>query len=161
MSKPNILILLSDQQRFDTIGRAGFSHMITPNLDNMATEGTLYCNAYSGNPVCMPARHELITGFPARMHGYYANNEKQSIRDYSVPTLARIFSRNDYRTVAVGKMHFSPSREHHGFEEMYLMEELPKVRQRDQYATYLEEEGLGHIQNPHGVRPHIYHNPKN
>ncbi len=161
MSRPNVLILLTDQQRFDTLCCAGYPHMITPNLDRLAAEGMLCENAYSGNPVCMPARHDLITGYPARMHGYYANAEKKRIKDYAVPTLPRVMADNGYRTVAVGKMHFSPPREHHGFGEMYLMEELPKNRQDDQYATFLQEEGLGDVQNLHGVRPHIYHFPQN
>lgn len=161
MSQYNVLILLSDQQRFDTIHKAGYEHMITPALDALAEEGTLCVNAFSGNPVCMPARHDLITGLPARVHGYYGNNEKVAIRDYGAPTLPRIFSEAGYRTAAIGKMHFSPAREHHGFGEMRLMEELPKIRQNDEYAMFLKEQGLDHIQNPHGVRPHIYHIPQN
>ena len=97
---------------------------------------------------------------PGRAHGYFTNS-KQTIKDYSLPTLPRIFSENGYRTAAIGKMHFRPARMHHGFGEMFLMEELPKCRQDDQYATYLDAEGLGHIQNIHGVRPHIYNLPQN
>lgn len=160
MKKPNVLILLSDQQRYDTICAAGYPHMITPNLDRLAAEGTLFCNAHSGNPVCMPARHDLITGFPARVHGYYANAEEQRIRNYNTPTIARLFSDAGYRTVAVGKMHFSPAKEHHGFDQMISMEELPVIRQQDEYLMYLKEQGLEYIQNPHGVRPHIYHIPQ-
>lgn len=161
MNKPNVLILLTDQQRFDTLFCAGFPHMITPHLDRLAREGMLCENAYSGNPVCMPARHDLITGYPARMHGYYANGESRRIKDYSIPTLPRVMADHGYRTVAVGKMHFSPPREHHGFGEMFLMEELPIKRQDDQYAMFLQDEGYGDIQNLHGVRPHIYHYPQN
>lgn len=134
--------------------------MHTPNLDRLCSEGTLYRCAHSGNPVCMPARHDLITGFPARVHGYYANGEGKPIRDYRTPTIARIFSENGYRTVSIGKMHFSPVREHHGFDQMIAMEELPVIRQQDEYLMYLKKEGLGGIQNPHGVRPHVYHIPQ-
>ncbi len=158
--KPNVLVLLTDQQRYDTIGVAGYSHMITPNLDYLASSGCLYTNAHSSNPVCMPARHDLLTGLPGRAHGYFTNN-RQPIKDYSLPTLPRIFQENGYRTVAVGKMHFFPRRMHHGFGDMFLMEEIPDCRQNDQYATYLKEQGLEHIQNLHGIRPHIYHIPQN
>lgn len=160
VDKTNVLIILSDQQRYDTIHYGGFSHMITPGLDSLAEESEYYTHAYSGNPVCMPARHDLITGFPARVHGYYGNAEGRSIRNYATPTIARIFSRAGYRTAAIGKMHFSPEREHHGFGEMRLMEELPKKRQNDEYLMYLKKNGLENIQNPHGVRPHIYHIPQ-
>ena len=157
--KANVLILFSDQQRYDTINYAGYSHMITPNLDRLASGGCTYINAHSTNPVCMPARHDLLTGLPGRAHGYYGNHDVP-IRDYGLPTLPRIFSENGYRTAAVGKMHFYPARVHHGYNEMFLMEELPVNRQDDQYATWLEKEGLGNIQNLHGVRPHVYHVPQ-
>lgn len=161
MGKPNVLILFTDQQRFDTLACAGYPHMKTPNLDRLASEGMLCQQAYSSNPVCMPARHDLMTGYPARVHGYYANGESQRIKDYAVPTLPRVMSDHGYRTVAVGKMHFSPVREHHGFSEMLLMEELPQNRTDDQYAMYLQANDYGEVQNLHGVRPHIYHYPQN
>lgn len=155
--KPNVLILLSDQQRHDTIHTGGYDYMITPNLDKLAQEGCYYQNAYSSNPVCMPARHDLITGMHARAHGFYQNNEVSQIKDYGIPTLPRIFTRNGYRTAAIGKMHFTPTREHHGFSEMHLMEELPKRVQDDAYATFLQEQ---QVQNLHGVRPYLYHTPQ-
>ncbi len=156
---PNILILFTDEHRYDTINRAGYPHMITPNLDRLADEGCLFINGHSTNPVCMPARHDMITGLPATSHGYFFNANKP-IKDYGLPTLPRIFSEKDYRTAAIGKMHFYPSRMHHGFNELYLMEELPVCRQDDQYATYLEKEGLSNIQNIHGIRPLVYFIPQ-
>ncbi len=158
--KPNVILLFSDQQRYDTINAAGHKHMFTPNLDKLIKDGIYYPNAHSSNPVCMPARHDLITGLSAKYHGYYTNSENTSIKDYAIPTLPRVFSENGYRTAAIGKMHFYPVREHHGFGEMRLMEELPKIRQNDQYATFLSDEGLGDIQNIHGIRPHLYHTPQ-
>lgn len=157
--KKNVLLILSDQQRHDTLRYAGYPHMQTPCLDALAADGVLYTHAYSSNPVCMPARHDLLTGGTGRCHGYFANSG-QPVRDEAVPMLPRMFAQAGYRTAAVGKMHFVPAREHHGFGEMFLMEELPRHRQDDQYATYLAEEGLAGIQNLHGVRPHIYHIPQ-
>ncbi len=155
---PNVLIFLTDQQRYDTVRAAGYPHMITPALDALCADGTLYTNAYSSNPVCMPARHDLITGRTGRAHGYFMNAPKP-IKDLSVDTLPHMFSRNGYRTAAIGKMHYFPVREHHGFGSMSLMEELPKRRADDDYAMYLKREGLD-VQNLHGVRPHLYHAPQ-
>jgi len=159
-NKPNVLILFTDQQRYNTIAHLGYDYMITPNLDRLAKESCSYVNAISTNPVCMPARHDLLTGMGGHAHGYYGNSIAP-IKDYSLPTLPRIFLNNGYATAAVGKMHFVPVREHHGFGEMHLMEELPGHRNDDAYATYLEAEGLGGVQNIHGVRPQIYHIPQN
>lgn len=158
-NKPNVLILFTDQQRYDTIAALGYEHMITPNLDRLVREGTSFTNACSTNPVCMAARHDMLTGLPARAHGYY-ENVKKPIRDYCLPTIPRIFSEAGYRTAAIGKCHFYPDRMHHGFNELFLMEELPTCRQNDQYALYLKDSGLENIQNLHGIRPLIYHTPQ-
>jgi arylsulfatase A-like enzyme len=56
MGKTNVLILFSDQQRYDTIHHAGYSHMITPNMDRLASDGCTYVNAHSTVPVFVPAR---------------------------------------------------------------------------------------------------------
>lgn len=159
MKRPNVLIFLADQQRHDTLACAGYPHMQTPCLDALAKDSVLYTNACSSNPVCMPARHDLLTGGTGRSHGYFSNGDKP-VADESVPFLPRVMAENGYRTAAIGKMHFFPAREHHGFGEMQLMEELPVRRQDDQYAAYLAKEGMESIQNLHGVRPHIYHIPQ-
>jgi arylsulfatase A-like enzyme len=152
--------LFTDQQRFDTIAAAGYPHMITPNLDRLASEGCLYTYAHTSNPVCMAARHDLLTGLPARAHGYYSNHRDQPIKDYSLPTIARIFSENGYRTASVGKMHFQPFTMHHGYSERISMEEIPRRRQDDDYASFLKDDGLEEIQNIHGVRANLYHVPQ-
>lgn len=159
MKHTNVLILMTDQQRFDTIAAAGFPHMITPNLDRLAAMGTLFTCAHTSNPVCMAARHDLLTGQTGRAHGYFANSHR-SIKDAALPTLPGIFSSAGYRTAAIGKCHHYPVRAHHGFAELHLMEEIPESRGEDQYALYLESEGLGEVQNIHGVRPHVYHIPQ-
>ena len=159
-SRQNILVILSDQQRYDTLHAAGYDHMITPNPDRLCQEGCMYTCAHTHNPVCMPARHDLLLGMPAGAHGYFANRGNAPIKDYGIPTLPRILSENGYRTAAIGKMHFSPTRAHHGYSEMQLMEEIPKVRQNDEYAMYLKDQGLGQVMNLHGIRPMVYHKPQ-
>lgn len=157
-SKPNILLLFTDQQRFDTINAAGFEHMHTPNIDRLVNEGCLYTNAYSPNPVCMPARHNLLTGLPAKFHGY-SNNWPVPIAN-RLPTLPQILADNGYDTRAIGKMHFFPARCHHGFNKMELMEEGPKYREDDEYAMHLKENGFGNVLNIHGIRNLLYYMPQ-
>ena len=158
-SRPNILLLMTDQQRFDTIHAAGYEFMHTPNLDRLVEEGCLYRNAYSPNPICLAARHNLLTGLTARHHRFPDNVHDVSTRS-DLPTLPRILSDKGYETRSIGKMHFIPARRHNGFDRMELMEELPNYREQDDYATYLKEVGLGHIQNIHGVRNLLYMLPQ-
>ena len=60
MNKPNILFITTDQQRYDTIHAHGYEFMHTPNLDRLAHEGCSYTHAFSPNPVCIPARHNIL-----------------------------------------------------------------------------------------------------
>jgi arylsulfatase A-like enzyme len=158
-NRPNILLLHTDQQRFDTIAALGASHMTTPNLDRLVRNGRTFRRAFSSNPVCMPARHDLLTGAAARHHGYYSNTN-DFIRDHALATTPRLLQRAGYQTLAVGKMHHNPPREHHGWAHMFLMEELPESREDDAYLQYLEQVGFGHIRCQHGVRPLFYHTPQ-
>ncbi len=154
----NILLLFTDQQRFDTINAAGYPHMVTPNLDRLVNEGCLFRNAYSPCPVCVPARHHLLTGTTVRKHGFTDN--VQPPMDASIPTLASLLSTAGYCTKAIGKMHFRPSRNQNGFDSLELMESHPARREDDEYAMYLKSVGLGHIQNLHGVWNVLYEAPQ-
>lgn len=158
--KPNILILYTDQQRFDTIAALGAKHMITPNLDRLVKCGRSYLHAYSSSPACMPTRHDLLTGVSAKYHGYWTNGKKpmRSMGDFK--TMPQMLNEVGYETFAVGKMHYFPSRDDHGWSQMQLMEEVPVSREADEYLQYLESVGLGHILSPHGVRTMFYHSPQ-
>ncbi|MBN8217918.1 MAG: sulfatase-like hydrolase/transferase [Spirochaetes bacterium] len=159
MKKPNILLLFPDQARHDTIAEAGFPWMKTPALDRLVREGCLFTRAYTPSPLCMPARYSLITGRSPRAHGFFGI-QHEPILDAGLPTLPQVLSDHGWATAAVGKMHFYPPRRHHGFEWMRAMEELPRDRSEDDYALALQERGRGEVQNLHGVRPLLYHEPQ-
>jgi arylsulfatase A-like enzyme len=71
--KPNILIITTDQQRFDAIGAID-PLIYSPHLNQLAKEGALYTHAYTPNPVCVPARQNILTGLTARHHGFDDND---------------------------------------------------------------------------------------
>jgi len=161
MSRPNILFITTDQQRYDTINAAGYPHMITPNLDRLCEEGCLFTNAYSPNPVCLPARHNILTGLSARHHTFDDNYFDDSHQiPHHLPTFAQCLSDSGYDTIAIGKMHFQPYRRHNGFHRLYLMDEIPRFREDDDYALYLKENGYAHLQSIHGVRHLLYMQPQ-
>jgi arylsulfatase len=157
-TKPNILLLFTDQQRYDALGCMGNPHIHTPNLDRLASEGCLYRFGHTPNPVCIPARYCLLTGQRSVVHRYYQN--QAHALDPAIPTLPRVLSGAGYHTEAIGKMHFQPPRAHHGFHRMQLMEETPHYRQDDDYAMYLKSAGYGQIRHLHGVRHLLYHQPQ-
>lgn len=162
MKKPNILLITTDQQRYDTICAMGYDFMKTPNLDRLAEEGCCYPYAYSSNPVCMAARHNIVTGLPAKYHGFDDNyfEENPKTIPYDIPTMPQLLSDAGYDTIAIGKMHFQPCRRYNGFTKMELMEEIPRHLEDDEYTMYLKENGYGHLQSPHGVRHLLYMLPQ-
>ncbi|MDQ3699830.1 MAG: sulfatase-like hydrolase/transferase, partial [Chloroflexota bacterium] len=60
--RPNVLFITTDEQRYDTLGVLGNPQARTPNLDALAARGTLFRNAYTNTPICVPARACLATG---------------------------------------------------------------------------------------------------
>ena len=110
--RPNILLITCDQLRSDFVGCCGGSFMKTPNIDRLAEEGCVFENAYSPNPVCIPARHNLLTGLTARHHGFDDNyfGAEAKACPYYLPTFPQVLNDGGYETIAIGKMHFQPER---------------------------------------------------
>ena len=69
MSKPNVLAICVDHWPAKLMGCAGHPVVQTPTLDQLADAGVRFTRAYSGNPVCIPARRSLMTGTTSRTHG--------------------------------------------------------------------------------------------
>jgi len=61
-NKPNILIIMTDQQAWDAVGYSGNKSVITPNLDRLASQGVNFSHAVTPCPVCVPARTSILTG---------------------------------------------------------------------------------------------------
>ena len=102
--KPNILLITSDQQHRNTIGR--FNREIkTPNLDRLCEEGIYFDRAYTVNPTCTPARASLITGKYPSQHGAWTLGTKLSENEH---TIGQDFTKAGYRTALIGKAHFQP-----------------------------------------------------
>jgi arylsulfatase A-like enzyme len=68
--KPNIIFILTDDQRWDALGYAGNDIIHTPEMDKLATEGVYFKNAFVTTPICAASRASLITGLYERTHGY-------------------------------------------------------------------------------------------
>ncbi len=104
LSRPNILFILTDQQRWDTTGVHGNPLELTPNFDRMAQEGTHLYHAFTPQPVCGPARACLQTGLYATQTGCFRNAIALEPESF---TLARAFAPAGYRTGYIGKWHLA------------------------------------------------------
>ena len=101
---PNVLVVLTDQQRWDTVGAYESPVDVTPNLNRMAEEGTLLERAFTTQPVCGPSRACIQTSRHATENGVWKNAERL---DYDGPTLAGTFSDAGYDVGYVGKWHLA------------------------------------------------------
>ena len=160
---PNILLITADQLRWDFVHAYGASPWIrTPNLDSLAADGCLCERAYSPNPVCIPARHNILTGLTARYHGfddnYFGPEAKPS--PSCLPTFAQILSGCGYSTAAIGKIHFQPERNAAGFDLFENCDEVVGDIAEDEYAQFLREQGYGSLGSIHGVRNALYMQPQ-
>lgn len=102
LSKPNILLIVTDQHRADHTGFGGNAIVQTPNLDKIASAGTVFDKAYVANPICMPNRSSILTGVVPSAHGVRYNGLPL---DSSFETFVRIARDAGYKTSLVGKSH--------------------------------------------------------
>lgn len=160
---PNILLITADQLRWDYVHAYGVhDFMQTPALDRLALEGCLCQRAYSPNPVCIPARHNLITGLTARHHGFDDNYFGPDAKPcpWNLPTFAQILSDCGYATAAIGKMHFQPERRAVGFDLFENCDEVVEDIGEDEYAQFLRDHGYPSLGSLHGVRNALYMQPQ-
>lgn len=102
--KYNVLLITSDQQHFDTIGKFN-SEISTPNLDRLCETGTYFNRAYTVNPTCTPTRATLIAGTYPSQHGAWTLGTKLN---EAVPTIGDYMHQKGMKTALVGKAHFQP-----------------------------------------------------
>ena len=141
-TQPNILFVLTDQQRADTIGTdpqalsaAGEPVPHTPNLDNLAAEGALFTRNYSPSPSSIPARRSLLTGQTPATNGCPGWTTEPWNFDR---TLSGELTAAGYQTHLVGKIHSIPNRNHCGFEHLVQHEGLHTFP-ADDYAQWLAD----------------------
>lgn len=103
MNKPNVVIIMTDQQRADVSRREGFEIDTTPFLDSLARQGVWFDHAYTSMPVCAPARVSMLTG---RYPGATRVRTNWNIEDACYKEdLFEVFRRNGYKTALCGKNH--------------------------------------------------------
>lgn len=116
VSQANIILIVTDQQRFDTIRELGYSHMDTPHLDRLVREGVTFTNCFVPAASCAPCRASLFTGQYPHAHGVLRNGDPWS------HSWVEKLKRGGFTTINIGKMHTFPYNELFGFTQRYAVE---------------------------------------
>jgi arylsulfatase A-like enzyme len=137
MAKPNVVLIQSDQHRYDCMGANGHPFLRTPNLDRLAAEGVNFSHAFCPIPLCMPTRSSLLCGQWPAEHLHIANQDSEAPRVMrpGLPTFSELLRRDGYYLGYVGKWHVDPDRDPLQFG---FCDYVPSW----QYGSWREEQGL-------------------
>ena len=100
--RPNILFILTDDQRWDALSLAGHRHLRTPNIDRLGREGVHFRNAFCTTSLCSPSRASILSGLYAHAHGVTNNFTEYPAALQSFP---RVLQAAGYDTAYIGKWH--------------------------------------------------------
>ncbi len=100
--RPNVLFILCDDLRWDSLGCAGHPHLKTPHIDRLASEGAFFANAFCTTSLCSPSRASILSGLYAHTHGVTNNFTEFPTEMASFP---RLLHDAGYETAYIGKWH--------------------------------------------------------
>ena len=104
MKKPNFLVILIDDLRYDEFGAGGHPYMKTPHTDRIAAEGALFERAFHTTPICSPNRASIMTGQYASRHGIIDNVARDAM-SHRLPNYNLELQKLGYETAHIGKWH--------------------------------------------------------
>ena len=158
--RPNIIFLLSDDQRWDSIGCMGNSIVKTPAIDSMAKNGVLFTHAFVTTSICMTSRASILTGQYARRHqiNAFEQNLTASALSQTYPMLLRSAG---YRTGFVGKYGIGSNEYKNEFDEWHGIagpgqpeyEYIDKDGQYKHLTEIITEQSIGFLKNCSDKQP--------
>ncbi|MCX5662308.1 MAG: arylsulfatase [Planctomycetota bacterium] len=138
-NRPNIILIMTDQQRGDCLSCEGHPVLLTPSMDGIAAQGTRFRRAYSTCPVCIPARRSLLSGQFPQTHGLVGYAE--GIEWHPAATLPGTLADAGYQSVLIGRsMHQHPGRKRYGYEQMTIFDRGAG----DDYGDFLRRNSAGY-----------------
>ncbi|HET8735490.1 MAG TPA: sulfatase-like hydrolase/transferase, partial [Pricia sp.] len=130
-NKPNIIFILTDDQRFDALGYAGNKLISTPEMDKLAKEGTYFKNALVTTPICAASRASILTGLHERTHRFdFSSGDIHSA--YMKASYPTILKNNGYRTGFYGK---------YGVSYNYMEKQFDEFESYDRNNAYDDRRG--------------------
>ena len=156
---PNILFIMADQLRYDSLGCTGHPVVLTPNIDKLASRGALFRRAFVQAAVCGPSRASIYTGRYPHSHRSRFNEVPLGLGE---KTIADYFNAAGFRSALVGRTHFMPITATNGFEPYAYYDGLPAKDPYSPYIQYLQQcgysdEDISLRYWPKGLRPELGH----
>jgi arylsulfatase A-like enzyme len=161
VGRPNFLVILVDDLRFDEFGAGGHPYLRTPHVDRIAREGANFLRAFHPTPICSPNRASILTGQYASRHGVIDNVARDAL-SHRLPNYHLELRRLGYETAHVGKWHMGNdgtprpgydtwlSFDGHGTLFDPVLNDNGTYRKREGYVTdILNEHALAFVDRPH------------
>ncbi len=154
MARPNLLLITTDQQRYDGLGINGNPDLQTQTLDAMAARGVNFSRGYTTCPSCIAARRTILTGQAPATHGLVGYSEEDNFNPAF--TLPGLLGRAGYQTQLVGKLHQMPQRRRFGFDNV-ILSNAPTDRpdsawqKENDYVDWLKDQGVKAPPQVHGI----------
>jgi len=142
--RPNIIFILTDDQRWDALGYAGNGIIQTPEMDKLARKGTYFEKAFVTTPICAASRASIFTGLYERTHGY--TFEQGELKDpYVQISYPKLLKANGYYTGFFGKFGVEYSRANQLFDQADIYDRNTKFPDRRGYFYKTIEEDTVHL----------------
>ncbi len=149
--RPNILWLMTDEQRADSLGYTGTPWAHSPNLDRLAQQGTRFNAAYTPSPVCIPARACILTGRPGSSIGVLNNHHWLALENPRFLTWT--FAAQGYQVASFGKHHYSCPRRAFDYEYDHVLGERVHYYE---YKMPVDYEEAGVVRYDGGKSPWLF-----
>ncbi|MBM4149403.1 MAG: DUF4976 domain-containing protein [Lentisphaerae bacterium] len=153
--RPNILLIMTDQQHAGMMSCAGNLYVKTPAMDSLAANGMRFERAYCANPVCMPSRFSMLTGLMPSRIGLEANKSGFHMPAEIVTNgMGNVFRRAGYRAFYNGKYHVTASHESMGFEKLVADKRIKGQSPVVQFLRQPQDKPfllVASFENPHDI----------
>ncbi len=137
MARPNVILIMADQHRWDCTGYAGNPDLRTPNLDALAAHGVSFPQTICQCPQDVTSRNTLLSGQYPATHGVWSDDAEFSA---GTPTLPAVLHDAGYNTAHIGKMHGLGTQTSRSFDVVRLAEQGGRAGYTDDYHLWLRQQ---------------------